>query len=90
MGKSGGDEPRPVYGHLGLGEPIVKPTVKGRFFVWTLREADTYQGRASLYVIDDTSADNTYVWLVWSIIKDFRDNSPALRLWYSRAYVRIL
>jgi hypothetical protein len=24
---SGGDEPRSVCGHLGLGEPIVKPTV---------------------------------------------------------------
>jgi len=31
---SGGVEPPPVIGHLGGGEPIVKPTFSGRFFVF--------------------------------------------------------
>ena len=30
----GGVEPPPVIGHLSGGEPIVKPTHKGRFFVF--------------------------------------------------------
>lgn len=28
----GSDEPLPLLGHLGNGEPIVKPTFMGRFF----------------------------------------------------------
>ena len=31
-GLSGGDEPLPVAGHLGSGEPIVKPTDKVGFY----------------------------------------------------------
>ncbi len=29
----GGAEPSPIIGHLSSGEPIVKPTQKGRFFI---------------------------------------------------------
>lgn len=33
------------------------------------------QARATLYIIDDTSVDNSYIWLAWVVTKDFNDNS---------------
>ena len=33
-GMSGGAEPLPVCGHLGSGESLVKPTFRGRFFLF--------------------------------------------------------
>ena len=47
----GGDEPLPVAGHLGDGEPIVKPTLEGRFNVFLAGDAywDMKNSRASLW-----------------------------------------
>lgn len=33
------------------------------------------EASATLYVIDDTSVDTTYIWLAWVVTKDFDDNS---------------
>jgi len=37
----GGAEPSPIIGHLSSGEPIVKPTQKGRFFYFAEEGGDS-------------------------------------------------
>ena len=33
------------------------------------------EASATLYIIDDTCVDTTYIWLAWVVTKDFNDNS---------------